>query len=147
MGESDEMLITLNNGRVVWKSPVHPEFSVDMESVCMMEDFELDRLLEKYEAGFQPGGITEAYKWYTQFGCLRLSRGMLRKHDEICRRTSFKDRLGLTLEYDHEKLMGMSVRYRDLPADARHVWANKATTDGSQQELLLAGEGDLLEAA
>ena len=147
MGESDEMLVTLKNGRIVWNAPVQPEFSVDMESVCMMEDFELDRLLEKHESGFQPGGITEAYKWYTRFGCLNLSRGMLRKHDEICRRTSFKDRLGLTLEYDHENLMGMSVRYRDLPEAARQAWAHKATTDGSQQELLLAGVEDLLAAA
>lgn len=147
MGESDAMLVTLKNGRVVWKAPVHPEFSVDMESVCMMEDFELDRLLKKHEGGFQPGGITEAYKWYFQFGCLKLSSGMLRKHDEICRRTSFKDRLGLTLEYDQEKLTRMSVRYRDLPEEARQVWANKATTDGSQMEMLLAGVDDMLEAA
>lgn len=147
MGESDETLVTLKNGRVVWGAPVHSEFSVDMESVCLMEDFELERLLKKHEGGFQPGGITEAYKWYIKFGCLKLSSGMLRKHDEICRRTSFKDRLGLTLEYDHEKLMGKTVRYKDLPDDARKAWGNKATTDGSQLEMPLAGFDVLLEAA
>lgn len=147
MGESEDMLVTLKNGRVVWRAPVHPEFSVDMDSVYMMEGFELDRLLEKHEASFQPGGITAAYLWYFQFGCLRLSSGMLRKHDEICRRTSFKDRLGLTLEYDHEDLMGKTVRYRDLPEAARKAWANKATTDGSQLEMPLAGVELFSEAA
>ena len=36
---------------------------------------------------------------YTQYGCLK---GMGR--DEIARRTSYKDRLGLTLEYDIDAL-------------------------------------------
>ncbi|MCA7889130.1 phosphoadenosine phosphosulfate reductase family protein [Burkholderia contaminans] len=137
MGESDDMLLTLRSGRIVWKSPVNKEFSVDMESVFLMEEFELDRLLAKHESGFEPGGITAAYKWYFQYGCLNLSAGMLRKHDEICRRTSFKDRLGLTLEYDHEDLISQTVRYRDLPEGARLAWAHKATTSGSQTDLLL----------
>jgi DNA sulfur modification protein DndC len=136
-GGCEQPLVTLRNGRIVWQAPVNPEFSVDMESVCMIEDFELDRLLEKHDSSYVPGGITAAYKWYLSFGCLNLSKGMLSKHDEICRRTSFKDRLGLTLGYDLTTLLGQSVAYSDLPEDARAAWSNKATTSSVQTDLAL----------
>lgn len=133
----EQFLVTLKNGQIIWDAPVNPEFSVDLESVCMIEDFELDRLLDKHESAFEPGGITAAYKWYFSYGCLNLSRGMLRKHDEICRRTAFKDRLGLTLEYDLDRLLTQSVAFADLPDEARAVWMNKATTTWAQSELEL----------
>jgi DNA sulfur modification protein DndC len=130
-------LVTLKNGQIVWEAPINPEFSVDMESVCMIEDFELDRLLAMNESHFVPGGITAAYKWYFSYGCLNLSKGMLRKHDEICRRTAFKDRLGLTLEYDLDALLMQSVPFVDLPDHARSAWEHKATIASVQSELEL----------
>lgn len=127
-------LVTLKSGRIIWSAEKHPEFSVDMESVCMIEDFELDRLLAKHESRFEPGGITAAYKWYFSFGCLNLSKSMLSKHDEICRRTSFKDRLGLTLEYDLDTLLSKTVAFSELPNEARTAWGNKATMASAQTE-------------
>lgn len=130
----EQELITLKSGRIIWSAEKHPEFSVDMESVCMIEDFELDRLLAKHESRFEPGGITAAYKWYFSFGCLNLSKSMLSKHDEICRRTSFKDRLGLTLEYDLDTLLSKTMAFAELPDAARTAWGNKATMASAQTE-------------
>lgn len=133
--QDDSTYVTLRSGRVVWNAPVNPEFTVDMESAFMIEDFELDRLLDMHERPFVPGGITAAYKWYFSYGCLNLSKGMLSKHDEICRRTSFKDRLGLTLDYDLTALLDKTVAFAELPADARAEWDHKVTTASAQVEL------------
>lgn len=131
----EQSLVMLKSGQIIWGAPVNPEFSVDMESVCMIEDFELDRLLVKHESAFVPGGITAAYKWYFSYGCLNLSKGMLRKHDEICRRTAFKDRLGLTLDYDLNALLAKTISFSDLPDEARAAWSKKATSATAQTEL------------
>lgn len=127
-------LITLKNGNVVWKAEAAPLFSVDMESAFMIEEFEMDRLLAKHDGGFNPGGITAAYKWYRSYGCLSMPAALVSKQDEICRRTSFKDELGLTLEYDLEHLLGQTVGFSELPDDARAAWSNKATMETAQTE-------------
>jgi DNA sulfur modification protein DndC len=137
-GGCERELVELKNGRVVWAIDKHSEFSVDVESVCMIEDFELDRILEMHERPYIPGGITAAYKWYFAFGCLNLSSSQQAKHDEICRRTSFKDSRGLTLDYDIGHLLGQSTSFAELPDAARRAWAHKATTDSSQTEFELA---------
>ncbi|MGN4155783.1 phosphoadenosine phosphosulfate sulfotransferase, partial [Burkholderia gladioli] len=54
------------------------------------------------------------------------------KHDEIARRTAFKDRLGLNLGHDADRLREHGVRFADLPQDARAAWAHKATMAGAQ---------------
>jgi len=69
------------------------------------------------------------------YGAIQLSAAQTAKHDEILRRTSFKDSLGLCLDYDLEDLLKRSVRYCDLPDDARLAWAKKATTASAQWDL------------
>lgn len=130
-------LVQLKNGRVVWGTEKSNIFEVDIESACMIEEFEMDRLLEMHDASFTPGGITAAYKWYFSFGCLSMSASLVAKHDEICRRTSFKDERGLTLDYDLDHLLAQSVSFSELPDDARAVWGNKATMNSAQTEFAL----------
>ena len=129
-------LKTLNNGRTAWKVPTEAEFSVDMESFWEMEQFEMDRILKKYDRGFINGGITEAYTYYLTIGVLKLTPGQQSQHDEVARRTQFKDRLGLTLDYDIDELLSRTVSFAELPEDARKAWAGKATTDSSQTDFL-----------
>lgn len=104
----------------------------------MILDFELERLVEMHDRGFFPGGITAGYRWYLNYGTLTLSRAQQREHDDIARRTDFKDRLGLTLDYDVADLLDRAVRYGALPAPARVAWGHKATTSGAQVDLPFA---------
>ncbi|WP_321935476.1 phosphoadenosine phosphosulfate sulfotransferase [Paraburkholderia sp. J8-2] len=127
-------LVEVAPGKMAWKLNTEQSFSVDMESACLMIDFEMERMLQYHDGYLAPGAVTWAYQWYLQYGVITVAHGHQRKHDEVCRRTSFKDRLGLTLDYDHESVIGKSVRYKDLPEDARREWANKARTDASQAD-------------
>ena len=103
----------------------------------MIEMFELDRLIDMHHNGWPPGGITAGYKWYLQYGAIQLSHSQAAEHDEILRRTAHKDRTGLSLEYDIDSLLAMSVSFADLPDGARGLWQHKATTESAQQPLLL----------
>ncbi len=91
------------DGREVWALPTAQQFSVDAESAFLISEFEVDRLLEVHDAGVAPGQVTAGYRWYAQYGCLTLSHSQRAEHDEIARRTAYKDRLGLTLEYDVDR--------------------------------------------
>ncbi|KGC70254.1 phosphoadenosine phosphosulfate reductase family protein [Burkholderia pseudomallei] len=126
------------NGRSTWEVMTGQRFEVDEESAELILEFELDRLLDMHDRGFFPGGITAGYRWYLSYGVLTLSHGQQREHDDIARRTDFKDRAGLNLEYDLETLLRQAVRYGSLPASARAAWSHKATTAGAQVELPFA---------
>ncbi|WP_058034391.1 phosphoadenosine phosphosulfate reductase family protein [Burkholderia pseudomallei] len=126
------------DGRSTWEVATGQRFEVDEESAELILEFELERLLDMHDRGFFPGGITAGYRWYLSYGVLTLSHGQQREHDDIARRTDFKDRLGLNLEYDLETLFGQAVRYGSLPASARAAWSHKATTAGAQVELPFA---------
>lgn len=122
-------------GRTLWRLPTEQSFSVDFEAACMLQDFELDRMLETHGMGVQPGQVTAGYRWYLQYGCLTLSRAQQTEHDEVCRRTAYKDRLGLTLEYDTERLRSLAVDFHAMPPEARIAWSHAAT---DQEELPFA---------
>lgn len=112
----------LKDGTKVWEVSHEQEFDIDSESAMMIEDFELDNLLEKFDNGCVAGGIGFAYKWYAQFGALTLSHAQLAKHDEVLRRTAYKDRLGLTLDYSVDDLLARAVAFEDLPVEAQMAW-------------------------
>ncbi|MBG6083052.1 phosphoadenosine phosphosulfate reductase domain-containing protein [Rubrivivax gelatinosus] len=143
-------LKTLPGGRMAWDLHTGQEMTVDSESLAMLMDFEMETMLAKFDRGFCPGGITEAYKFYVSYGVLNVSHSQQREHDEVCRRTAYKDRLGLTLDYDIEGLLSRTVGFSELPPQARREWAHKATTDSSQTDFLAVLEGArecLLDAA
>ncbi len=143
-------LTTLKSGHDGWLLETAQAFEVDVEAACFIEDEELDRLLEIHDSCVGHGAVTYAYKWYLQYGVITLSHSQQEFHDHVCRRTAFKDRLGLTLDYDHSHLMSLTVPFRDLPPAARAVWSGKASNGGCQIALGLDDEAvapaDLLEA-
>ncbi|SPK77503.1 protein of unknown function (plasmid) [Cupriavidus taiwanensis] len=89
-------------------------------------EFEVDRRLEAHDAGIAPGQVTAGYRWYAQYGCLTLSHAQRAEHDEIARRTAYKDRLGLTLEYDVDQLCARAVSFDCLPPEGRLAWKQAA---------------------
>ncbi|MFS8934696.1 phosphoadenosine phosphosulfate sulfotransferase [Cupriavidus taiwanensis] len=119
------------NGRMVWALPSAQQFSVDAEAALLIAEFELDRLLEVHDAGIAPGQVIAGYRWYAQYGCLTLSHSQRAEHDEIARRTAYKDRLGLTLEYDVDALCAHAVPFECLPNEGRMAWKQAATPQPS----------------
>lgn len=124
----------LKSGATVWDVETGPEFEIDVESAMMMQEFELDRLLEQFDQARIPGGITAAYKWYVQYGCLSLAPSQVAKHDEVLRRTAFKDRLGLTLDYDVADLYARAVTFAELPEEAQFAWSEEKRARALKKE-------------
>jgi DNA sulfur modification protein DndC len=129
-------LTVLKSGETAWDLQTGQSLDVDQESLFMLLDFEMENMLAKHDNGFFPGGITEAYKWYLQYGVLTISHSQQSEHDEVCRRTAYKDRLGLTLDYDINDLLTKSVSFADLPDAARKAWSHKGSTETSQTSFL-----------
>lgn len=125
VGETGRLppLRELKDGKKVWDVHHEQQFGIDQEAAMMIEDFELDSLLEYHDRGFVASSIGYAYKWYAQFGVLTLSHSQLAKHDEVLRRTAYKDSMGLTLDYSVEDLLARSVAFEDLPAEAQLAWS------------------------
>jgi len=113
-------------GRVIWGVPTEQQFAVDLEAALLIQDFELDRLLETHDRGVEPGQVTAGYRWYLQYGVLTLSHAQRAEHDQVCRRTAFKDRLGLGIDYDIEDLKRQAVSFSSLPTDAQAAWGHAA---------------------
>ncbi len=109
-------------GRIIWKVVTGASFEVDMESAYMLLDFELDSMLAKHDRGCGPGGITSGYKFYLQYGVLKLSHSQQVAHDYILRRTEFKDRLGLSCEYNVADFLNCTVHFDDLPDMVKLEW-------------------------
>lgn len=127
------------SGRVIWDVNTETSFIANPESVEMIRCFEMDNLIAQYRQGAMraiPGSITHGYKWYLMYGAISLSPAQRAKHDEILRRTAHKDRLGLSLDYNIDDLVQKSVRFSDLPKEAREAWSKKATTSSAQADLL-----------
>lgn len=132
-----------SQGRLIWDVMSQRGFDVDLESALMIEEFEKDRLLAMHDAAaWLPGGIKSGYEWYQLYGVLKLDHAQRQHHDEVARRTAWKDLHGLTLNYSITDLCARSVRYASLPVDARAAWASKATSAGCQTDFL-----DLLEGS
>ncbi|CAG9165523.1 adenine nucleotide alpha hydrolase family protein [Cupriavidus pinatubonensis] len=119
------------SGRAIWSLPTDQQFSVDAEAALLISEFELDRLLETHDAGVAPGQVVYGYRWYAQYGCLTLSHGQRAEHDEIARRTAYKDRLGLTLEYDVGALRERALPFEALPPAGQAAWQQVATPQHS----------------
>lgn len=128
-------VLDLGDGKSTWRVRTGDRFDVELESAEMILEFEADRLAAMHDRGFHPGGITTGYRWYLNYGALTLSHKQQLKHDEVARRTDFKDRLGLNLGRDDEQLLAYGVRFSELPEEARRARAHKATTDGAQTSL------------
>lgn len=134
----------LPDGHWVWDMLTGKGFSVDFEAACDIEDYEKDSLLQRYDAWHSiPGGITAGYSYYVMLGVLDLDHSQVAFHDEVARRTAWKDMHGLTLDYSVDEVYGRAVRYSALPDEARNAWAHKATTNSSQTDFLSVLEESL----
>lgn len=136
----------LKSGQQVWDVPRDLEFKVDLEAALNIEDYEVERLLEEYDRGYVPGGIAAGYKFYARYGALKLAHNQLGKHDEVLRRTAFKDRLGLTLDFKPEDLLSKSISFDELPADVQRMWKDVEKGEKGKARSKSRGEPEVRES-
>ena len=93
-------------------------FSIDPEGATMFMLFEMDRLVDEWHGpAARPQILWEGhhvaaieYRFYASYGLLSLAKGQIGKIDEILRRTSYRERLGLAgYHYDHDRALALSV--------------------------------------
>jgi len=118
----------------LWKVPTEVAFTVDPEAADLFEQFEMEWVLEKYSEKLPPGGITAGFKHYMGLGTLSISHSQRKSIDQTLRRTALKHRMGLSYDYKIDEVLAKSVRYAEMPPEARKVWRHKATTANSQPE-------------
>ena len=138
-----EIRTVKSTGREIWKGLVSPSFEVHDESLEMITQFEMDRMLEMHRqdalrGNWLSGSVTHGYKWYVQYGALSMAPALAAQHDYMLRRTAHKESLGLLGDYDIDELLGKSTGFADLPDGARRAWSKKATTASSQLDLCLS---------
>lgn len=86
---------TLSSGVTVMDMEEGVEFDVDDEGVALVFALELDRLLEVNVRSSANFGLTAGYRYWVQMGVLEMPTRQMGIHDEILRRTAFKERHGL----------------------------------------------------
>jgi DNA sulfur modification protein DndC len=93
-------------------------FDVHEESVAMILEFELERLVQRYHESVDMHGMPlagEAYKFYAQFGAISLAKSQVGDVDRILRRSSWRERHGLAgYNFDVNRALAMSVE-KPLP--------------------------------
>lgn len=132
-------IITQGEHRTVMDVNTSDMFSIDPEGAWMFFEFELDRVVDEWHGpnarpllfeGHHVAGIE--YRNYVSYGLLSVAKGQVGKIDEILRRTSFRERLGLAgYHYDHAKALAMSVEapVPVLPSQEEVVAKRQAETE------------------
>lgn len=91
-----------------------PMFTIDLEAVQYLLEFELDYLLERYhDSRTQPG--THGFMYYVQQELVRIHKGDERFFDTRLRRANFRLRKGLAGNYDHRHAYNLSVPAAEVP--------------------------------
>jgi 3'-phosphoadenosine 5'-phosphosulfate sulfotransferase (PAPS reductase)/FAD synthetase len=132
----------LDNGNMTWDAETELAMNVDAESAGMILEFEFERLAQMHDQGFSAGSSTWGYQWYRQYGALALSHTQVKEHDEICRRTQWKDRNGMTLDYSVPDLLSRSISFTELPPAAAKAWSHKSTMSTAQFGMFETGSSN-----
>lgn len=93
-------------------------FDVHAESVAMILEFELERLVQRYHESEGMHGLPlagESYKFYAQYGAISLAKSQVGEVDRILRRSSWRERHGLAgWNFDRDRAFAMSLE-KPLP--------------------------------
>jgi 3'-phosphoadenosine 5'-phosphosulfate sulfotransferase (PAPS reductase)/FAD synthetase len=120
---------------LVMEPEVGRMFDVHEESVAMILEFELDRLVARHhesarragEIGF--GLVGEGYKFYVQFGAITLAKSQVGEVDSILRRSHWREQHGLSgYNYDRDRAYAMTVE-APVPLEPRKVGAKKSDAE------------------
>ncbi|KWU26434.1 phosphoadenosine phosphosulfate reductase family protein [Burkholderia cenocepacia] len=122
---------------LVMEPEVGRMFDVHEESVAMLLEFELDRLVARHHESAQRAGeigfglVGEGYKFYVQFGIVTLAKSQVGEVDAILRRSHWREQHGLAgYNYDRARAYAMTV---DAPV-ALAPRKNAAVNDSAIRE-------------
>jgi hypothetical protein len=102
---------TLKNGNVVLDIGQEDPFTVNVEGLRFLFNYEVDRLIKEHHDN-PYSGYPSAYLWYAQTGMISVHKSQLSRIDRILRRTTFKERMGLNGAPDVAGLMEQTVAAR-----------------------------------
>ncbi|WP_347990078.1 phosphoadenosine phosphosulfate reductase family protein [Methylomonas sp. AM2-LC] len=86
----------LKNGKTVFDVETEPTFTVNTESVLMAIDYELDTMMQMHLSSNGKRALTAGYRWWARLGVISLSPQQVSIHDEILKRSSMKETLGIS---------------------------------------------------
>jgi 3'-phosphoadenosine 5'-phosphosulfate sulfotransferase (PAPS reductase)/FAD synthetase len=141
---------TLKDGRIVMDVETADEFEVDAEGLSMAMDFEMEYMLERNEKARPNRGLTEGYRWWALMGTMALSPRQISMHDEILRRTAFKERHGIAgANYNLEDLLAKSVTKAELIASGKKAegWIDSLKEDPLEIKLFSFDDVDVYAPA
>jgi len=125
----------LPSGHIVWDIDTAKGFSVDLEYAAFIEDEFQSEILEMHDRWqTHPTGLTGGFKWYIGLGTPSLDHSHVRMYDEVARRTEWKHRHGITIDYDINEVYSRGVRFAEMSDEGRAAWSHKATNGGSQMD-------------
>jgi DNA sulfur modification protein DndC len=111
---------TLKSGKIVLDVETEDSFDVDIEGACLAMDYEIDRMMEMYEKSNGKARLTEGYRWWIRMGTIALSPQQVSMHDEILKRSSFKEKMGLAgsnIDMDYIFSLTESLGDRTIPTE------------------------------
>lgn len=108
--------------RVVMNAQFSEMFSVDEESIALLMDFELDRLVQSHQDSLDhPQSLVQvgaAFKFYLRFGTVSVAKGYLGLADAMLRRSSWRARNGLAgFNFTHERAQALSLEVPMTPTE------------------------------
>lgn len=114
----------LSNGNTVLDVETSSSFEVDEEGALDVLSFFQDELIEKHHKCNGKNGLTEGYRYWLQMGTIALSPQQIAKHNEILKRSSFKERNNLAgPDYDLQSILSRCVDEREVNQSIKETLA------------------------
>lgn len=105
----------LSNGNTVLDVEISQSFDVDEDGAFDAMYFFEDDMIEKYQNSNGKTGLTQGYQFWIQMGTIALSPQQVSKHDEILKRSRFKERNGLSgADYNLQEILSRCVDEREV---------------------------------
>lgn len=112
----------LTGGETIWLPPTDKVFSVDGEGAMLLLGFELDYLVERGRT--DPAYRTnppQAFMDYLRYGTVQLNERQLAQNSAICRRTHWRNSLGLSgPDPDLKSIIAKSMTKAERDAFIKH---------------------------
>lgn len=105
----------LSNGNTVLGVESTDSFEVDEEGALDAIAFFQDDMIKLYQNSDGKTDLTAAYRFWIQLGTISLSPQQISKHDEILKRSCFKERNGLAgSDYNLQNILSQCVDEREI---------------------------------
>lgn len=135
---------TLANGQTVLDVETSEAFDVDEEGAELAIMFMADEMRDRYNKSNGKTGLTAGYRFWVGLGTISLSPQQVAKHDEILRRSAFKERHSLAgADYDLSEILAKCVDEKALPVSVSFDESQEGAVDIESGPVLAWSQIDL----